>query len=226
MPGLVIFDNDGVLVDSELLANAVLAELLGEAGHPITIAACMERFMGGTLARVRSTMSTGGIELRDDFDDEYHLRLFGRFDDELVAVPGVAEALERLTSPTCVASSGDHVRIERTLRQVGLLEHFQGRVFSAQDVQRGKPAPDLFLHAATSCGVAPADCVVIEDSPAGVEAGKAAGMVVLGFAHRTPSHRLGAADAVFADMVDLPDLVARYSSPSTPARDCADEVEA
>jgi beta-phosphoglucomutase-like phosphatase (HAD superfamily) len=112
-----------------------------------------------------------------------------RFDDGLEAVAGVAAAL----------------------RRVGLWERFAGRVSSAQDVAHGKPAPDLFLHAAAACGVDPADCVVVEDSPAGVQAARAAGMVVLGFAARTPAERLRGADAVFADMAELPSLIERCS---------------
>jgi beta-phosphoglucomutase-like phosphatase (HAD superfamily) len=109
-------------------------------------------------------------------------RLLRRFERELGAVPGV-----------------------------GLWERFAGRVFSAQDVAQGKPAPDLFLRAAAACGADPADCVVVEDSPAGVEAARAAGMVVLGFAARTPVDRLRQADAVFTDMAELPSLIDRCS---------------
>ena len=122
---------------------------------------------------------------------------------------GIIEALDRIPTPTCVASSGSHEKMRYTLGKTGLYERFSGRIFSADEVSRGKPAPDLFLHAAARMGVAPADCAAVEDSAAGVQAARAAGMPVFGYAGGvTPAARLaGAGTIVFLDMRDLPGLL-------------------
>jgi HAD superfamily hydrolase (TIGR01509 family) len=210
-PELVIFDNDGVLVDSERLANGILADLLTEAGLPYTLDQAVHEFMGGTLARVRTSVEPRlGRALPADFEDEYHRRLFEAF-SRLQPVPGVTEvlaALDRAGTSYCVASSGTHDRIDTALTAVGLRDRFgPGRVFSASDVEHGKPAPDLFLHTAASMGVSPAGCAVVEDSPLGVAAAKAAGMTVYGYAAMTPAGKLADADAVFDRMADLPGLI-------------------
>lgn len=209
-PDLVIFDNDGVLVDSERLANGILADLLTEAGLPYTLEQAVHEFMGGTMARVRASAEPRlGRPLPADFEDRYHARLFEGF-ARLQPVPGVPEvldALDRAGTPYCVASSGTRERIQNALTSVGLYERFEGRVFSAQDVEHGKPAPDLFLHAAGSTGIDPDRCVVVEDSPLGVEAAGAAGMYVIGFAAMTPADRLAAADVVVDEMGALPGLL-------------------
>ncbi len=210
-PGLVVFDNDGVLVDSERLANGVLAEVLTEMGAPTTVEASIYRYMGGTMVRVRQLVLADGVRLPGEFEAEYHRRVFAAFERELNAVPGVVgvlDQLERAGVATCVASSGTHERIDLAHRVTGLTGRFEGRVFSAEDVAHGKPAPDLFLHAAAGCGVEPAACVVVEDSPLGVEAARAAGMRVLGFAAMTAPARLAAADVVFTSMHELPGLLA------------------
>jgi HAD superfamily hydrolase (TIGR01509 family) len=207
---LVIFDNDGVLVDSEWHANGILAELLCEAGLPSTRESCIADYMGSTLTRVREIAEARlGGALPADLEDRYHARLFEAFRTRLTAIPGVADVLARLATPTCVASSGTHERIRLALTSTGLLERFEGRIFSAQDVARGKPAPDLFLHAAKTLGVAPARCAVIEDSPFGVEAANRAGMTAFGFARMMPAERLrDATGGVFASMDELPALLA------------------
>jgi HAD superfamily hydrolase (TIGR01509 family) len=121
----------------------------------------------------------------------------------------VVEALQAIALPVCVASSGTHERIRLTLTCTGLWDRFGGRVFSAQDVERGKPAPDLFLHAAAALGVAPGRCAVVEDSPAGVTAANAAGMTSFAFARLVPAARLGhATGGIFASMTELPGLLA------------------
>lgn len=206
MTELVIFDNDGVLVDSERLANGILADLLTEAGVPYTLEQAVAEFMGGTLARVRAAVER---PLPEDFEDRYHQRLFAGF-ARLQPVPGVPQVVDGLAeagTPTCVASSGSHERIRTALTATGLLDRFDGRIFSAEDVAHGKPAPDLFLHAAGSMGAKPDACVVIEDSPLGVAAAKAAGMTVFGYAAMTPAERLAGADAVFTEMRALPGLI-------------------
>ncbi len=193
-PHLLIFDNDGVLVDTELQANTVLAALLTECGVPTTLEESLEIYLGTSLKHVRETcLGRGAGPLPADFETRYHDRLFAHLGAEVPPVPGIRDLLTSLALPTCVASSGAHRRIEFTLGGAGLLEHFRGRIFSADDVVRGKPAPDLFLHAARSMGVDPAACVVVEDSPWGIQAANAAGMTSIGFAFRTPAHRLGAA---------------------------------
>jgi HAD superfamily hydrolase (TIGR01509 family) len=201
---LVIFDNDGVLVDTEPIANQVLADLLTGYGWPTTVDDSVATYLGTTLGYVREYVEPQlGRSLPADFEDSYHERLFARIETELTAVPGVREALDQLDLPACVASSGAHPRIERTLTKVGLYDRFAGRIYSADDVARGKPFPDLFLYAAEQQSVAPDRCVVIEDSPYGVAAGKAAGMTVIGYAGMTPAARLADADVIITAMSDL-----------------------
>ena len=208
---LVIFDNDGVLVDSEWHANGILADLLCEAGLPSTRESCMAEYIGSTMARVREIAESRlGRVLPDDLEERYHDRLFEAFRTGLTAVPGVVEALGAIATPTCVASSGTHARIRLALTTTGLLSRFDGRIFSAQDVARGKPEPDLFLHAASTLGIRPQRCAVVEDSPLGVEAANRAGMTAFGFARTTPAERLRAAGGgVFTSMEELPRLLRR-----------------
>lgn len=202
---LLILDNDGVLVDSEPVANRILAALLTEYGDPITYDEAVARYMGTSLAHVREVVEAKlHRALPADFERRYHDELFARLRSELTSVPGVEAALDAIDLPTCVASSGTHERIELTLKTVGLYDRFAGRIFSAQDVERGKPFPDLFLHAAERMGTEPTDAIVVEDSPYGVEAAKAAGMTVVGYAGLTPASRLAGADRVITTMADLP----------------------
>jgi HAD superfamily hydrolase (TIGR01509 family) len=207
---LVIFDNDGVLVDSEGHANRILSELLVEYGHPLSRDDCVARFLGTSLASVRRLVEAElGRTLPHDFEERYHTDLFDVFRQALRPVPGVIEALDRVDAATCVASSGTHERIRLALTTTGLFERFAGRIFSAEDVARGKPAPDLFLHAAARLRVDPSRCAVIEDSPLGIEAANAAGMTAFGFAGLTPAARLRhARGGVFTSMADLPTLLA------------------
>lgn len=210
---LVIFDNDGVLVDSEGAANAILADLLSSYGWPTTVEQALAEHLGTSLTRVRARAEAAGTAVPDSFEDEYHRRLFAAFDHGLAAVPGVADALAQLDVPVCVASSGAHERIRRALQAVGLADRFAGRVFSADDVDRGKPAPDLFLHAARELGADAARCAVVEDSPLGVEAATAAGMTSFAYAGLTPPARLAAASVVFTDMAELLPLLRAHRPP-------------
>jgi len=208
---LLIFDNDGVLVDTELQANTVLAALLTECGVPTSLEDSLEVYLGTSLRHVRETcLARGSGALPADFEARYHDRLFAHLGTEVQPIPGIHDLLSALSLPTCVASSGAHHRIEFTLGGAGLLDHFRGRIFSADDVARGKPAPDLFLHAAHSMGVEPASCVVVEDSPWGIQAANAAGMTSIGFAFRTPAHRLNAATG--GVIPAMPDLLQWLSS--------------
>jgi HAD superfamily hydrolase (TIGR01509 family) len=201
---VILFDNDGVLVDSEPLANRVLAELLTSYGIPTTVEDSIRDYMGGSMQRVRDLNTK---ELPADFEHAYHERVFAAFRAELQPVPGIPETLARLDAlgiPYCVASSGTHERIRLALTTTGLRSHFPDeRIFSSQDVAHGKPAPDLFLHAAAKTHAQPEDCIVVEDSPLGVQAAKAAGMRVIGYTKMTPAHRLSEADVLISDMSEL-----------------------
>jgi HAD superfamily hydrolase (TIGR01509 family) len=209
---LVIFDCDGVLIDSERLAVKVDVLVLRELGWPVSEAEVIERFMGRSDRDTRAAIETQlGRTLPPGWQETVNARYEEAFAAELAPVAGVQEALDQITLPTCVASSGTHEHLRYTLRLTGLYERFAGRIFSAEDVASGKPAPDLFLHAAASMSARPAACVVVEDSPSGVEAARAAGMRVLAFAGGlTPSDLLdGPNTTVFADMRELPGLVER-----------------
>jgi HAD superfamily hydrolase (TIGR01509 family) len=205
---LVIFDNDGVLVDSEPISNAILASYLTELGHPTTYAESLRDYMGAAMHRVHDLVAErGGKPLPVDFDESFHRRLFAAFQQELEPVPGVVDVLAKLTSdgiPYCVASSGSHERIRAGHLKTGLDEWFEEEwLFSSEDVGKGKPAPDLYLHAAQQMGFAPQNCVVVEDSPLGVRAALAAGMEVYGFTSVMPQERLEGATGCFSDMGQL-----------------------
>lgn len=208
---LVIFDCDGVLVDSERLANHVLAELLTECGLPTTTEESIATYMGlSTASWTALAAEKLGSPLPPDFVDRYHAGVFEAFDRELEAIPGVADVVRRLRWPSCVASSGEHERMRRTLGRTGLHDHFEGRIYSASEVERGKPHPDLFLYAADRMGVAPERCVVVEDSPFGVRGAVAAGMTALGYAATTPATVLAAEGVeTFTAMGALPALLER-----------------
>ncbi|MEU0200187.1 MULTISPECIES: HAD family hydrolase [unclassified Streptomyces] len=209
---LVIFDNDGVLVDSEPISNRLLAAYLTELGHPTSYEDSLRDYMGSAMHRIHDLVAERtGQRLPADFDDVFHARVFAAFERDLKAVPGVDEVLQKLAAdsvPYCVASSGSHERIRMGHRTTGLDRWFdEGRIFSSEDVGRGKPAPDLFLYAAERMGVAPERCVVIEDSPLGVQAAVAAGMDVYGFTAMTPAERLTEAGRLFSDMRELTELL-------------------
>ncbi|MFF4827536.1 HAD family hydrolase [Streptomyces sp. NPDC001312] len=209
---LVIFDNDGVLVDSEPISNRLLAAYLTELGHPTSYEDSIRDYMGSAMHRIHDlVLERTGKRLPDDFDDVFHARVFAAFRRELKPVAGAADVLEKLTvdgTPYCVASSGSHERIRVGHRTTGLDRWFdEERIFSSQDVGRGKPAPDLFLHAADRMGVAPERCVVVEDSPLGVRAAVAAGMDVYGFTAMTPAAKLADATEIFSRMEEFADLL-------------------
>ncbi|MFF4733997.1 HAD family hydrolase [Streptomyces mirabilis] len=209
---LVIFDNDGVLVDSEPISNTILAAYLTELGHPTSYEESIRDYMGSAMHRIHELVQErSGQRLPEDFDDVFHGRVFAAFEQELQPVPGAVQLLEKLAAdevPYCVASSGSHERIRVGHRKTGLDRWFdEGRVFSSQDVGRGKPAPDLFLYAAERMGVAPERCVVVEDSPLGVRAANAAGMDVYGFTAMTPAAKLTGATRLFAELGELADLL-------------------
>ena len=207
---LVIFDCDGVLVDSERIGVRIDVQVLAELGWAMSEAEVVERFIGRTDADMVSQIEAHlGRALPADWVAPFQHLYRQAFDAALTPVPGVVDALDRITIATCVASSGTHERMRYTLGLTGLYERFAGRIFSASEVAHGKPAPDLFLHAARRRAVVPLDCVVVEDSRFGVEAARAAGMRALGYAGGlTPRHWLeGPGTVVFDDMRDLPRLI-------------------
>ncbi len=211
---LLIFDCDGVLVDSETLSCQVDAELLTECGVPYTAQDVAREFIGVSLKdQIARIEALHGFRLPDDFAERLNCTLFARFETELKPIEGVRDAILALPYPRCVASSSLPDRIALTLRVTGLSDLFVD-IFSASQVARGKPAPDLFLHAAAQMRVSPAECLVIEDSTAGVQAALAAGMRVIGFSgggHCGPEHgeklRQAGASVVIERMVDLPETV-------------------
>lgn len=222
-PELVILDCDGILVDSEILSVRLDVELLDRLGWPLSEAEIVERFVGRTDAAMRAEVEAHlGRDIGPEWDafaDEY-VRVFAA---ELQPVAGIVEALDAIEAadlPTCVASSGGHAKIRRNLATTGLLDRFDdSRIFSGEDVEHGKPAPDLFLHAASAMGVEPSRCAVVEDSRHGVAAARAAGMTAYGYAGGvTPGAALaGPRTTVFDDMRELAGLLLG-GSPDGPHR--------
>ena len=180
--GLVIFDCDGVLVDSEILAHELLAEMMTEMGHPTTTAEAIRGFAGRSLPDIL-TLIEGvlGRKLPNEVGRRYGQHLADRLRHELRPVSGVKAAIAKLPYRRCVASSSSLERIRLSLEVTGLMPLFDGNIFSAMQVAHGKPAPDLYLFAASTMGVAPGECVVVEDSPLGVSAAVSAKMTVIGF---------------------------------------------
>ncbi len=213
---LVIFDCDGVLVDSEIVSARTLSAALTEIGFPLSPADCIDRYTGiSSPSMVRLIEAEWGRPLPPDFLDDLRAVDAAAYRAELKPIPGARHVLETLDLARCVASSGRLVKMRLTLGLTGLLPLVEPNLFSAEMVAHGKPAPDLFLFAAKRMGVMPADCVVVEDSLAGAQAGVAAGMRVFGFAgasHSRPADtaalRAAGASVVFDRMVELPALLA------------------
>lgn len=210
--GLIIFDCDGILVDSESLSVDINRAMLREKGWSLSREEAIERFLGTSMAHVQKQLEVHtGRPVPDSWAADVHDRNEAAFEQHLRAIPHVREALRSLDDiPRCVASSSSPRRIQHSLELVDLWREFDpSRVFSASMVANGKPAPDLFLHAADSCKVTPDRCVVVEDSRFGVRAAVAAGMRVFGYAGGlTPSAMLADEGAVlFEDMRELPDLI-------------------
>ena len=208
--GLIIFDCDGVLVDSERISVQVDIFVLSELGWPMDEDEVIERFVGRSSESItREVEAHLGRRLPGDWDSGFEHLYWKALEEGLTPVDGILEALDRIPHPTCVASSGSHYKMRRTLGLTGMYEHFRGRIFSVTEVANGKPAPDLFLHAAGSMGVEPECCAVIEDSRYGVEAAHAAGMRVFGYAGGVTSkrHLEGPDTVVFEDMRELPALL-------------------
>ena len=213
MISLVIFDCDGVLVDSELITNRIFAAMINELGVAVTLEDMFEKFVGRTMSYCCDLIAKmSGRPLPEDFLERYRLRTTAALQSELKAVPGIERALdaiEALGLPYCVASSGSHDKMRTTLGITGLFPRLDGKLFSVTEVVNAKPAPDVFLHAARRCGAEPSSCLVVEDSPIGVAAGVAAGMTVFGYCALTPKQRLldAGAHRTFSDMSRLPELL-------------------
>jgi len=216
LTGLVIFDCDGVLIDSEVITCRVQAAGLAALGIPVTAEEVMRRFTGMRDREMYAMLEREhGLSLPADYDANAKAQIAEAYRQELRPIAGIEAALEAIPLPRCVASSSNPLKLRFGLELTGLYERFSPHLFSAAQVGRGKPAPDLFLFAAAEMGAAPQDCLVIEDSVAGVQAARAAGMRVYGFSggsHCGEGHgeRLLAAGAalVFSSMAELPSLVA------------------
>jgi HAD superfamily hydrolase (TIGR01509 family) len=214
---LVIFDCDGVLVDSEVISCRAHAETLTRHGYPITPDQVFDRFLGRSMRQATLEVEAElGRSLPDDFPAQVYAELFRLFAASLQATPHVDEALAAIALPVCVASSGPPEKISASLNRVGLYDRFAPHIFSAVQVRDGKPAPDLFLFAAMQMRTPPERCLVIEDSLAGITAALAAGMMVFGYhggshCHPDTAETLRAAGAIqtFDDMRQLPEMIGR-----------------
>jgi HAD superfamily hydrolase (TIGR01509 family) len=208
-PELVTFDCDGVLVDSDRISLRVQAEWTSALGIETSYEDCVRDFLGLRMpATLRILTERLGRPVPSRWVEGLNAAVADAFHAELGPVPGVVDALERITSPTCIASSGSQEKMRLTLGLTGLGDRFAGRVFSADEVRLGKPAPDLFLRAASRMSAAPHRCVVVEDSPFGVVGARAAGMSVLGYAPEGDGRRLVEEGAItFESMTELPGLL-------------------
>jgi HAD superfamily hydrolase (TIGR01509 family) len=215
VPALIIFDCDGVLVDSEPIAARVLATEASRVGIHISAEDCLRRFTGVSMKAVLAALEADlGQPLPKDFESRVREADFAAFRSELKPMEGIQASLQELPLRKCVASSGSIEKIRFTLGVTGLLPLFEPHLFSADMVARGKPAPDLFLHAAREMATASSQCIVIEDSVAGVTAALAAGMRVFGFVgggHCLDGYRekleAAGAERLFARMAELPGLL-------------------
>ncbi len=209
---LVIFDCDGVLIDSEPIANRVFRDLLESAGLRLSLEQVMETFVGNTKdGCIALAGSMLGRPLPSDFGKRWDKALFAAL-RAVKPVAGVPELLAGMKVPFCVASNGNPDRMALALDYAGLMPWVRGKLFTASEVAQPKPAPDLFLHAAKSMGAAPSECAVVEDTPTGVRAAVAAGMAVFGFAAapHIPAQKLRDEGATtFTSMSELPALLER-----------------
>ncbi|HEY5221868.1 MAG TPA: HAD family phosphatase [Microbacteriaceae bacterium] len=212
MIDLVIFDCDGVLVDSEGISAITSQAVLADLGWQLSIDEIVRRFVGSAAGSMEAQIEEHlGRPLEPDWSKQYARWYRDAFERDLKPIAGVEPVLAELTLPFCVASNSSHTRIRHMLELVDLFGYFEGAVFSADDVERGKPAPDVFLHAAKVIGADPSRCLVIEDSRFGATAARRAGMEVLGYAGGlTPAEWLhGPNTTVFDSMDELPGLIAR-----------------
>lgn len=207
----ILFDCDGVLVDSEAITCGVLRDMFEELGWRMTLAECMQRFVGHTVKSQRAVIEAHtGLPLTDEWLQEFFARRNQRLDQQITAIDGIHEAVAHLhdhcQGRIAVASGADRFKVEMMLKKVGLHAHFEGRIFSGHEMPRSKPHPDVYLAAAAHLGVNPARCLVVEDTTVGITAGVAAGATVWAYApagvDAQPLHAAGATQ-VFRHMRDL-----------------------
>lgn len=208
---MVVFDCDGVIVDSERLLNEVLRDDLAEHGLDLSVEEVMERFIGGTMEGIANKARDAGAVLAPDWVEVFYPKAYARLAEEVEIIPGIVEVLDALDAagvPYAVGSNGRVRKMEITLGRTGLLDRFEGRLLSGQDCPAPKPAPDVYLKAMDLVGANPAHCAVIEDSATGARAGQAAGAKVFGFHRETRRDVLQpVSDVLFDDMADLPRLL-------------------
>lgn len=227
---LIIFDCDGVLVDSEVISCRAHASVLTRHGYPITPEQVLTRFLGVSDREARQMVEDEiGRKLPDDLEAQIKSATLQFYAGELQPITHVAAAIAAIDLPKCVASSGTPEKIRHGLDCAGLYDQLAPHIFSATQVARGKPAPDLFLFAAEQMKTAPENCLVIEDSVPGVTGARAAGMAVLGFhggSHCPPGHgeklRRAGAGLIFDDMRQLPDLVRYVDTEAPQLRSCVE----
>ena len=205
----IIFDCDGVLVDSEAIGNQVLVDLANELGANIDLDYAYKHFKGGSLGNCMSQIDALiPFDLPDHFEDRYRKQSFENFRKYIQPIDGVVEVAKNLKVPFCVASSGPESKIKLNLELTDLLPFFKDNIFSCYTIQKWKPDPAVFLWAAKTMGFEPKNCLVIEDSLPGVSAARTGGFNVFGFtAHDYNNELEGVADMTFSDMRLLPDLL-------------------
>ena len=211
VPKLVIFDCDGVVVDSEPLTLQLIRDDLAARGLPLDLTKTTDLFMGGTIVGASTQAREMGADIPEDWVDLIYDKVFAALACKVEPIPGIGAVLDRLDRQGiayAIGSNGPHRKMEITLARCGLAARFAGRTYSREDVAAPKPAPDVYLLAASQAGVAPQDCVVIEDSATGAQAAVAAGMAVFGFARETPRAKFeGLTELLFDDMAQLPALL-------------------
>jgi len=207
VPKLVIFDCDGVVVDSEPLTLQLIRDDLAARGLPLDLSKVTDLFVGGTIAGAGAQARAMGADISADWADLIYDKVFAALARSVEPIPGIGAVLDRLDRqgiPYAIGSNGPHRKMEITLARCGMSARFAGRTYSREDVAAPKPAPDVYLLAASQAGVAPQDCVVIEDSATGAQAAVAAGMAVFGFARETPRTKFeGLTELLFDDMAQL-----------------------
>lgn len=211
-PDMVIFDCDGVLVDSESITDRVMQANFERHGLRLEASEIAQLFTGGTMQGAMDGALALGADLPNDWLDQIYPEIFDALANEVVVIPGAIDVLNALDDagiPYAIGSNGPHAKMDVTLTRTGLKARLLGRIYSREDVPNAKPAPDVYLKAANDAGIDPSRCVVIEDSASGAKAGVAAGMFTIGFHAETPKDRLEPiCDALFDDMSELPALLA------------------
>ncbi len=222
----VIFDCDGVLINSEVISARIMIEELAREGIQIDFAHFQKNFLGRGFARVAADIRAKSAQvISADFESRYRSKLMDAFTKDLKPMPGIDEVLDRLSLPFCVATSSSPARVEHSLKLTGLERYFGKNVFTASQVKNGKPAPDLFLFAAAEMGMSPSDCLVIEDSETGLEAAMRAQMSVWHFtggshlkSELCPAQSSALQIAAFDNWVMFPDMLAQATSKQADVR--------